>query len=156
MIIIRNDVEEIAGLKKNMFSKFEMKDLGNLNYRSKRGISICLKKYVLDLLVETGLIDCKPVDTPMVVNHNLHMELNGELADKERYQRLVGKLIYLSHTHPDIAYAVGVVSEFMHQPQVTHMEAAHRILRYLKGIASPGVLFKTNEHLNVELYTHAH
>ncbi|XP_022009488.1 uncharacterized mitochondrial protein AtMg00810-like [Helianthus annuus] len=91
----------------------------------------------------------------MVVNHNLHMELNGELADKERYQRLVGKLIYLSHTRPDIAYAVGVVSQFMHQPQVAHMEAAQRILRYLKGTACHGVLFKANGHLNVELYTDA-
>ncbi|XP_022018834.1 uncharacterized mitochondrial protein AtMg00810-like [Helianthus annuus] len=121
MIITGNDVEEIARLEKNLFSKFEMKDLGNLKYflgievlRSKQGIFICQKKYVLDLLVETGLIDCKPADTPMAVNHNLHMEPNGELADKERYQRLVGKLIYLSHTRPDIAYAVGVVSQFMH------------------------------------------
>ncbi|XP_021974835.1 uncharacterized mitochondrial protein AtMg00810-like [Helianthus annuus] len=111
MIITGNVVEEITWLKKNMFSKFEMKNLGNLKYflgiqvlRSKQGIFIYQKKYVLDLLAETGLIDCKPVDTPMVVNHNLHMELIGELADKERYQRLVGKLIYLSHTHPNIAY----------------------------------------------------
>ncbi|KAF5812790.1 putative RNA-directed DNA polymerase [Helianthus annuus] len=162
MIITGDDTEEIARLKRNLFSKFEMKDLGNLKYflgievlRSKQGIFICQKKYVLDLLAETGLIDCKPADTPMVVNHNLHMELNGELADKGRYQRLVGKLIYLSHTRPDIAYAVGVVSQFMHQPQVAHMEAAQRILRYLKGTAGHGVLFKTNGHLKVELYTDA-
>ncbi|KAJ0617795.1 putative RNA-directed DNA polymerase [Helianthus annuus] len=162
MIITGDDVEEIAQLKRNLFSKFEMKDLGNLKYflgievlRSKRGIFICQKKYVLDLLAETGLIDCKPADTPMVVNHNLHMELDGKLADRERYQRLVGKLIYLSHTRPDIAYAVGVVSQFMHQPQVAHMEAAQRILRYLKGTAGHGVLFKTNGHLTVELYTDA-
>ncbi|XP_035839071.1 secreted RxLR effector protein 161-like [Helianthus annuus] len=160
MIVTENDVEEIARLEKNLFSNFEMKYLGNLKYflgievlRSKRGIFICQKKYVLDLLAETGLIDCKPVDMPMVVNHNLYMELNGELADKERYQRLVGKLIYLSHTRPDIAYAVGVVSQFMHQPQVAHMEAAQRILRYLKGTAGHGVLFKANGNLNVELYT---
>ncbi|KAJ0483845.1 putative RNA-directed DNA polymerase [Helianthus annuus] len=151
MIITGNDVAEITQLKKNLLSKFEMKNLGNLKYflrievlKSKRGIFICQKKYILDLLAETGLIDCKPADTPMVVNHNLHMELNGELADKERYQRLVGKLIYLSLTRPDIAYAVGVVSQFMHQPQVGHMKAAQRILRYLKGTAGHGVLFKTN------------
>ncbi|KAL9992694.1 putative RNA-directed DNA polymerase [Helianthus debilis subsp. tardiflorus] len=91
----------------------------------------------------------------MVVNYNLHMELNRKLADKERYQRLMGKLIYLSHTRPDIAYAIGVVSQFMHQPQVAHMEAAQRILRYLKGTAGHGVLFKASGHLNVELYTDA-
>ncbi|XP_021991784.1 uncharacterized mitochondrial protein AtMg00810-like [Helianthus annuus] len=123
MIITGDDIEEIARLKRNLFSKFEMKDLGNIKYflgievlRSKRGIFVYQKKYVLDLLAETGLINCKPADTPMVANHNIHMELNGELADKEWYQRLVGKLIYLTHTRPDIAYVVRVVSQFMHQP----------------------------------------
>ncbi|KAI3809043.1 hypothetical protein L1987_25010 [Smallanthus sonchifolius] len=136
MIITGDDEEEMKQLKEKLFSKFEMKDLGNLKYflgievlRSKHGIFICQKKYILDLLTETGLVDCKPVDTPMIVNHKLHMEPNGKLADKERYQRLVGKLIYLSHTRPDIAYAVGVVSQFMHQPQVNHMEAVRIALR---------------------------
>nr|GFC60331.1 putative reverse transcriptase, RNA-dependent DNA polymerase [Tanacetum cinerariifolium] len=91
-----------------------MKDLGRLKYfigievlRSKQGIFICQKKYVIDLLAETRLIDCKPVDT-MMVNQKLYMEEKAKLADMGRYQRIVGKLIYLSHTRPDIAYAVGV------------------------------------------------
>nr|GEU46725.1 putative RNA-directed DNA polymerase [Tanacetum cinerariifolium] len=82
-----------------------MKDLGRLNYflgievlRSKQGIFICQKKYVLDLLAETRMIDCKPVDTPMRVNQKLYMEEKAKLADKGMYQRIVGKLIYLSHT----------------------------------------------------------
>lgn len=56
--------------------------------------------------------------------------------DKPRYQRLVGRLIYLSHTRLDIAYAVSVVSHFMHAPGVEHMNAVYHILKYLKG--SPG------------------
>ncbi|XP_021972072.1 uncharacterized mitochondrial protein AtMg00810-like [Helianthus annuus] len=127
MIITGNDIEEIARLKKNLFSKFELKDLGNLKYflgievlRSKRGIFICQKKYVLDLMAETGLIDCKPANTPMMVNHNLHMQLNGELAEKERYQRLVGKLLYLSHTRPDIAYVVGVTGQEISETEGQH------------------------------------
>ncbi|KAI3786421.1 hypothetical protein L1987_40086 [Smallanthus sonchifolius] len=162
MIITGDDEEEMKQLKRKLFSKFEMKDLGNLKYflgievlRSNQGIFICQKKYILDLLTETGLVDCKPVDTPMIVNHKLHMEPNGELADKERYQRLVGKLIYLSHTRPDIAYAVGAVSQFMHQPQVAHMEAVQKILKYLKGTTGHGVLFKSHGHLKVEVYTDA-
>ena len=62
------------------------------------------------------MIDCKPVETPMAINHGLEMKEKGKPANKEQYQRLVGKLIYLAHTRSDIAYAVGVVSQFMHNP----------------------------------------
>ncbi|KAM0012210.1 putative RNA-directed DNA polymerase [Helianthus debilis subsp. tardiflorus] len=160
MIITGNDEEEMQKLKANLFTEFEMKDLGRLKYflgievlRSKQGIFICQKKY--DLLAETGMIDCKPADTPMMANQKLFMEEKAELADKERYQRLVGKLIYLSHTRPDIAYVVGVVSQFMHQPQVAHMEAVWRIIRYLKGTTGYGVLFQPNKHLEIEAYIDA-
>nr|GEX17121.1 putative reverse transcriptase, RNA-dependent DNA polymerase [Tanacetum cinerariifolium] len=101
------------------------------------------------------MIDCNPADTPMIVNQKLYMEEKAELADKGRYQRMVGKLIYLSHTRPDIAYAVGVVSQFMHQPQKNHMKAVMRILRYLKGTTEHGALFKPNGHLVTQLYTDA-
>lgn len=107
------------------------------------------------MLAETGIIDCKPADTPMMAKQKLHMEEGAELTDKEKYQRLVGKLIYLSHTRPDIAYVVGVVSQFMHQPQVSHMEAVWRIIRYLKGTPGHGVLFKSNGHLKTQVYTDA-
>ncbi|KAJ0603580.1 putative RNA-directed DNA polymerase [Helianthus annuus] len=163
MIITGNDEEEMTRLKMNLFKEFEMKDLGRLKYflgievlRSRQGIFICQKKYVFDLLAKTGMIDCKPVDTPMMVNQKLYMEENAKLANKGEYQRIVGKLIYLSHTRPDIAYAVGVVSQFMHQPQVTHMEAVWRIIRYLKGTPGHGVLFKTNGHLETQVYTDAY
>ncbi|XP_022024751.1 secreted RxLR effector protein 161-like [Helianthus annuus] len=116
---------------------------------------MCQKKYVLDLLAEVGMIDCKPANTPMIVNQKLYMEEKAELADKERYQRMVGKLIYLSHTRPDIAYVVGVVSQFMHQPQGAHMDAVLRIIRYLKGTVGHGVLFRPNGHLETQLYTDA-
>ncbi|XP_071687195.1 secreted RxLR effector protein 161-like [Rutidosis leptorrhynchoides] len=60
------------------------------------------------------------------------MEDDVELVDKGQYQRIVEKLIYIAHTRPDIAHAVGVVSQFMHHPQVHHLKAAMRIIRYLK------------------------
>nr|GFB22712.1 putative reverse transcriptase, RNA-dependent DNA polymerase [Tanacetum cinerariifolium] len=140
-------------LKEGLFTEFEMKDLGNLKYflgievlRSPKGIFICQKKYILDLLAEIGMINCKPADTPMMVNQKLFMEKKAKLADRNKYQRLVRKLIYLSHTRPDIAYAVGVVA---------HMNAALRIVRYLKGTAGHGVLFRSNGHLNIQMYTDA-
>ncbi|XP_047942387.1 uncharacterized mitochondrial protein AtMg00810-like [Salvia hispanica] len=162
MIITGDDVEEIERLKGSLFQEFEMKDLGNLKYflgievlRSEGGIFLRQKKYTLDILAETGLLDCKPVETPMLVNHGLQISEKAEPTDQGRYQRLVGKLIYLSHTRPDIAYAVGVVSQFMHQPQKDHYEAALRIIKYLKGTVGHGVMFKKNEQRGVYGYTDA-
>ena len=162
MVIIGNDEQKIKNLKGRLFLEFEMKDLGNLKYflgievlRSKKGIFINQKKYILDLLAETGMIDCKPAETPITVNHGLQTELGGEMAEKEQYQKLVGKLIYLAHTRPDISYAVGVVSRFMHCPQIQHMEAVMRIIRYLKGTSNRGVLFENNGNLDLMAYTDA-
>ena len=81
------------------------------------------------------------------------MKEKGKLANKEQYQRLVGKLIYLAHRRPDIAYVVGIVSQFMHNPQEEHMEAAMRIVRYLKGSPDRGVLFKPIGNLEIKGYT---
>ena len=162
MIITGDDSEEIEQLKKNLATEFEMKDLGALKYflgvevlRSKEGIFINQKKYTLDLLAESGMMECKPADTPIAVNHGLQITEGVELADRERYQRLVGKLIYLSHTRPDIAYAVSVISQFMHRPQMNHLEAALRVVRYLTGTFDHGIMFKKNGHLEIHGYTDA-
>ena len=133
-----------------------MKHLGGLKYflgievvRSKAGILLSQRKYVLDFLTEVGLLECKPVDTPIVQNHRLGEYSNQVLADKVRYQRLVGKLIYLSHTRPDITYAVSMVSQFMHNPSEDHMGAVIQILRYLKSSLGKGLLFSKNAHLDI-------
>ena len=164
MIINGDDKEEITHLKRRLFQEFKMEDLGELKYflgievlRSKLGIFISQKKYVLDLLTETGMLDCKPIEIPMMVNRGLQISEDGTgtLVDRRRYQRLVGKLIYLSHTRPNISYAIGVVSRFMHKPQEQHMEAVYRILRYLKGTPGRGVVFCKNGHLDLQVYTDA-
>ena len=68
------------------------------------------------------MIDCKPADTMIVSNHGLRI-LNGEpIDDQRRYQSLVGRLIYLSHTQPDIGYVMGIVSQLMHHPRKIYME----------------------------------
>ena len=74
------------------------------------------------------------------------------MKDKEQYQRLLRRLIYLSHTHPDIAFAVSMVSQFMHAPRQQHFDAIYRILRYLKGSPRRGLLFKGHGHLQVEAF----
>ncbi|BBN70342.1 hypothetical protein Prudu_1459S001500 [Prunus dulcis] len=122
-------------LRKRLASEFEMKYLGSLKY-------FLGMEYVMDLLADTEMFDCKPADTPTVENHKL-----------ERYQRLVGRLIYLSLTHPDIAYAISVASQFMHSPSEDHMVVVMHILSYLKFAPGRGLLFKKNGHLDLEGYT---
>ena len=109
---------------------------------------------MLDLLSEVGLLECKPADTPIIQNHNLGEYLDQVPTNKERYQRLVGKLIYLSHTRPD-TNVVSVVSQFMHSPSEDHMDAVIPILRYLKSSPGRGLLFSKNDHLRVDGYTNA-
>lgn len=162
MIITGNDIEEIAQLQQQLATEFEMKNLGGLKYflgievaRSKQGIFLSQRKYILDLLSEVGLLDCKPADTPIVQNHRLGIYTDQVFTDKGRYQRLVGKLIYLSHTRPDIAYAISVVSQFMHCPSEDHMAAVTRILRYIKSSPGKGLMFSKNNHLKVDSYTNA-
>ena len=119
------------------------------------GIVITQRKYTLDLLSETGMLGSKPVITPINCNHKLGRLSSRPEVDKGRYQRLVGKLIYLSHTRPNIAFVVNIVSEFIHSPTEEHMEAMYRILRYLKGTLGKGLFFKNGCTLQVEAYTDA-
>ena len=95
---------------------------------------------MLDLLTETSMLDCKPAETPIEMNHKLGILLNQTPTDKGRYQQLIGRLIYLSDTRLDIAYAVSIVSQFMHSPSEEHMDAIYRILRYLKCAPGKGLL----------------
>lgn len=149
-------------MEKKLAKEFEVKDLGVLKYflgiefaRSKKGIFINQRKYVLDLLKETGLLGCKAAETPVEPNMKLELAKAEEVIDRERYQRLVGRLIYLSHTRPDISFAVSMVSQFMHSPGPRHFEAVYRILRYLKGSPGKGLMFEKHGHLEIEVFTDA-
>ena len=161
IIITGDDDVEILRLKKNLSKEFEVKDLGQLRYflgikiaRSPKGIVLSQRKYVLDLLSDTGMLGCRAASTPIDQNHKLCAQA-GESVDKENYQRLVGRLLYLCHARPDIAYAVSVVSRYMHDPRSEHLDAVHHILRYLKGSPGKGLWFKKNGHLNVDGYSDA-
>ena len=149
IVLTGDDCDELAKLKKKLAEEFEIKDLGALKYflgmefaRSREGIFVNQKKYVIDLLNETGMLGCKPVETPIEPNVKLQPAEAENVKNKEHYQRLVGRLIYQSHTRPNISFSVSIVCQFMHTPGPAHFEAVYRILRYLKGTPSKGLLFK--------------
>ncbi|CAL9006929.1 unnamed protein product [Prunus brigantina] len=162
MIVTGDDPDERKALQEYLSKEFEMKDLGTLKYflgievsRSHQGIFLSQRKYVMDLLTETRMMGCKPVNTPMEENHKLGECTDHKPTNKEQYQRLVGRLIYLSHTRPDIAYAVSVVSQFMHSPSEVHRDAVNRILRYLKSTPGKGLMYSKQGHPDVIGYTDA-
>jgi hypothetical protein len=99
-----------------------VKDLGQLKYflgievaRSARGIVLTQHKYVLDLLNETGMIQCRATTTPIDQTCKITAK-SRKLVERENYHKLVGMLLYLCHTRPDIAYVVSIVSRYMHEP----------------------------------------
>ena len=159
MILTGDDLEEMRTLREYLSAEFKIKDLGQLKYflgievaRSKQGISLSQHKYVLDLLSETGMLACKPIETPIQMNHRLGILLNQIPIDMGWYQILVGRLIYLTHTRPNITYVVDIVSQFMHAPSEDHMDAVYRILRYLKGMPGKDLLYSKNGVSNIEGY----
>src|SRR4051812_16649752 len=101
------------------------------------------------------MLGCRPATTPVDPNHGLQAGI-GDQVDREQYQRTVGRLIYLSHTRSDIAYAVSLVSQFMHDPRTTHLDAVEHILRCLKSCPRRGVLLGKNDHLRIEVDTDAY
>ena len=162
IIITGDDIEGIQVSKQQLGLEFVTKDLGRLKYflgmevaRSREGIFVNQKKCILDLLHEIGMLGCKPADTPIEPSMKLKANETGKIIDTERFQRLVGRLIYLSHTRPDIAFAVSLVSQFMHAPGQDHFTAVYRILRYLKGTPGQGLMFQKRAGTQVEVYTDA-
>ena len=160
IVLTGDDCDELAKLKKKLAEEFEIKDLGALKYfigmefaRSREGIFVNQKKYVIDFLNKIGMLRCKPIETPIEPNVKLQPTEAENVKNKEHYQRLVGRLIYQSHTRPNISFSVSIVCQFMHTPGPAHFEAVYRILRYLKGTPGKELLFKPHGHLQIEAYT---
>ncbi|GAV59353.1 LOW QUALITY PROTEIN: hypothetical protein CFOL_v3_02884, partial [Cephalotus follicularis] len=122
--------------------------------RSNTGIFISQRKYVLDLLDETGMLDCsKPLETPMDPNQKLMID-DGDVEDPMKNLSFVGKLNYLIVTHPYIAFPVSVVSQFLSSPRSSHWDVVIRILRYFKGSPGRGLLH-CDQHHRVEGFSDA-
>ena len=140
----------IYSLKSFLHGQFHTKDLGMLKYflgvkvmRSKHGIFLSQRKYVLDLLSETRKLA-----------QSLHLTREGKLfEDPKKYKRLVGKLNYLTVTYPDIAYSVSVVSQYMSYPTIDNWAAIEHILCYLKGASGRGILYNNHDHNRLECFT---
>jgi len=145
--------------KKFLHSQFNLKDLGPVKYflsikfsASKNGIFITQRKYALEIIKDAWLLGAAPVDTPMERGLKLS-DKSDLLTNPGRFRRLVGRLIYLTVSRPDITYAVYVLSRFMHQPRKLHMEAALRVVQYLKGAPGQCLFFSSNTDFKLRAYS---
>ncbi|XP_027174543.1 uncharacterized protein LOC113774176 [Coffea eugenioides] len=159
LIIAGNKTHLINEFKSYLSQCFHMKDLGALKYflgvevaRNAEGIFLCQRKYALDIINEARLLGAKPSKFPMEQNHHLALAKGDLLQDPEQYRRLVGRLIYLSLTRPELSYGVHILAQFMQQPRKEHWEAALRIVRYLKGSPGQGILLKAACNLELKAY----
>uniref|UniRef100_A0A2N9FJR4 Integrase catalytic domain-containing protein n=1 Tax=Fagus sylvatica TaxID=28930 RepID=A0A2N9FJR4_FAGSY len=162
MIITGDDVQGIQDLKRFLGQHFEMKDLGPLSYflglevsSSSDGYYLTQAKYTSDLISRAGITDSKIVDTPIEYNNRLNIHDGEPLPDATLYRQLVGSLVYLTVTRPDISYAVHIVSQFMAAPRSLHYAAVLRILRYLKGTLFHGLHFSSQSSLTLQAYSDA-
>ena len=129
IILTGNSESEIQDVIKLLDQAFKIKDLGNLKYFlgmeiacSSSGIHLCQRKYTLDILSDSGMLGCRPNVTPMDYSTKLQATAGTPLSTEasSSYRRLIGRLIYLTNTRPDITYAVQQLSQYMSNPTSVH------------------------------------
>ncbi|KAK6121009.1 hypothetical protein DH2020_045246 [Rehmannia glutinosa] len=131
-----------------MQGKFEMSMMGELTFflglqvkQLKDGTFISQTKYTRDLMKKFGMEEKSSVKIPMNTSVKMDMDTDGKHVDQTRYRALIGSLLYLTASRPDITFAVGVCARFQSAPKESHMTAAKTILRYLKGCQEVGLWY---------------
>ncbi|GJU56477.1 putative RNA-directed DNA polymerase [Tanacetum coccineum] len=160
VIITGNNSGKIQEIKKFLHERFSIKDLGPLKFflgievaQTKEGMVLSQRKYTLDILTDTGKTGCKPSAFPMEQNLILGKCETDKQVDGNQYRRLISRLLYLQATRPDITYTVNILSQFVGDPRQSHMDAADRLLGYLKVTPGQGILIPKGGGINLTAYS---
>eukprot|EP00253_Pinus_taeda_P033358 PITA_33358 len=155
-----NDASLIVDFKAVMKNEFEMTDLGFLRYflgievdQSENGVFISQDKYLEAVLKRFNMQTSKGAVTPTVMGLKLTKEDNSKDFDAKLYKSIVGSLMYLTATRPDIMHVVSLISRFMERLKETHWQEAKRILRYVNGMKGFGILYSSSESFMLTGYT---
>ena len=166
IVPISNDIMLLAEEKNAICDEYKMVDNGEISYilgmaitrnREEKILTISQKGYVDGSLERFGMDKCRPVTTPLESGAKYHKTDEGDdLFDVRTYQQVIGSLTYAAIcTRPDIASAVGVMSQFMSNPNQVHWTGVKRILRYLKGTSGYGLMYKGNDGYELSGYSDA-
>ncbi|KAK1437640.1 hypothetical protein QVD17_03434 [Tagetes erecta] len=150
----------IKEFKQGMEEAFEMTDVGKLKLflglevqQTKDGIFLGQEQYAKGLVSKFGVKDSKEEVTPMNCNEKLQLDDEADKANEEQFRSLVGGLLYLTHSRPDLAYAVSLISRFMQSPSKIHMGAAKRILKYVASTTKFGIWYKRSQEIDLVGYS---
>ncbi|CAJ2632157.1 unnamed protein product [Trifolium pratense] len=156
IVLAGNDISEIKNVKSFLNDRFKIKDLGPLRYflglevaRNKEGILLNQRKYTLELLEDSGNLAGKSTLTPYDISLKLQNSDSPLYNDETQYRRLIGRLIYLTTTRPDISFAVQQLSQFVSKPRQVHYQAAVRVLQYLKTAPAKGLFYSSTSNLKL-------
>jgi len=159
IVLSGNNFTEIQNITHLLNNAFKIKDLGDLRFfqgfevaRTSTGINLCQRKYALYILTDIGMFGFKPISTPSDYTTKLHQHSGSPISteDASSYMRLIGKLIYLTNTRPDIIFVVQHLSQFVAHPTSAHQQAASQILRYIKGSPSAGIFFSADGSIQLK------
>jgi hypothetical protein len=148
-LILTGDDKLIHSCKEDLMKDFEMKDLGLLHYflgleiwQQDGELFVSQSKYTREILGKFHMEGCKPMDTPLPGNWRKEDATSGGIVDAIVYRQLVGSLMYLVNTRPDIFYAVNQLSQAMVKPTKLFWKAGKHVLRYLKGTLEYGLWYR--------------
>ncbi|GJX88827.1 retrovirus-related pol polyprotein from transposon TNT 1-94 [Tanacetum coccineum] len=145
-----------------MSSKFQMSMMGQMSFflglqvsQSPGGIFINQAKYALETLKKYGMDLSNPVDTPMVDRLKLDEDLMGIPVDQTRFRGMVGSLMYLTASRPDLVFAICMCARYQAKPTKKHFEAIKRVFRYLKGTINMGLWYPKDNAISLTAYADA-
>jgi hypothetical protein len=148
LILTGSSKKLIEWCKAELAREFDMKDIGLMHYflglevwQSPGEVFLGQGKYAVEILKRFQMMDCKPMATPMVANLKSFVDSDLDLIDPSVYRQLIGSLMYLVNTRPDICFAVNTLSQYMVQPRQVHWVAAKHVLWYLKGTVHFGLRY---------------
>eukprot|EP00253_Pinus_taeda_P011393 PITA_11393 len=159
-LVITGAERLIEHCKRDLATEFEMKDIGLMHYflglevwQEEGHFFLGQGKYIVDILSRFHMEDCRPMSTPMITNWKKLHASDSELVDPTLYRQLIGSLMYLVNTRPDICFAVNTMSQFMCEPRKVHWVAAKHILRYLQGTVDYGLNYRQGDGVRLVGYT---
>ncbi|GAA0162208.1 transmembrane signal receptor [Lithospermum erythrorhizon] len=161
LIYTGNDDQLITEFKRSMLREFDMTNLGNMSYflrievkQSEKGVFINQRKYAEEVLRRFGMMECNSVNNPIAPGVQVDKDPQENAVDETLFKQIVGSMMYLTATRPDLMYVTSLISRYMARPTEVHMQIAKRALRYVKGTTQLGIYYQRTTGMKGELLTY--